>query len=106
VRSRAAVDELVAALVAVAATGGASFPPELLACAASADRGTGKVPDRTATTVLSRVWQWIDAQEPVSASMWQGLIAGLFPARVARERALRERLALLDTRTVARLPRR
>jgi hypothetical protein len=58
-----------------------------------------------ALTALQRLRVFLDEQPPVSSSAWRGLLAGLFSARVERERALRERLALLDEATIARLPR-
>ena len=62
--------------------------------------------DAPAPTALQRLRAWIDEQPSVSPSTWRGLLAGLFAARVERERALRERLALLDAATIARLSRR
>jgi hypothetical protein len=53
---------------------------------------------------LQRVLAWCNAQPAVEPAAWRALLAGVFPARVAREEALRARLAALDDATIARLP--
>lgn len=89
-----------------AVRGGAAVPDDMLVQRAAHAGDAPSAPGTTAATVLQRVYRWIEAQPPVSSSTWQGLLSGLFPARVERERALRERLSLLDAATIARLPPR
>jgi hypothetical protein len=49
-----------------------------------------------ATVVVQALRAWIERQAPVTSSTLAGLVANLFPERVERDRALRERIALLD----------
>lgn len=96
---------LVDALVD-AARRGAAIPGEVFVLRGPLEAPAPNPPAARAMTALERVRRWVDEQPPVSSSAWRGLLAGLFPARAEREQVLRERLALLDAATVARLPRR
>jgi hypothetical protein len=104
-RSHAVGEELIH-VVLEAIHGGAAVPDDILVQRPPLAGSASPAPDVRPLTVLQQVYRWIDTQPPVSASSWRGLLTGLFPARVERERALRERLALLDAATIARLPRR
>jgi hypothetical protein len=105
VRGQSAGQELIE-VVAHIRRRSAAIPDGDFALPSRRDPGGDAPREASALTALQRLRAWIDAQPAVSSSTWQGLVAGLFPARVARERALRERLALLDADTIARLPRR
>ncbi len=47
-------------------------------------------------TLCEAIIAWADAQAPASTAMLAELLTGLFPERMSRERALRDRLAVLD----------
>ena len=105
VRARSPGQELIDVVAHIGRSSGA-VPADDFALPSPPVPGDAAPREASALTALQRLHAWIDAQPSVSPATWGALLAGLFPARVERERALRERLALLDAATIARLPRR